>query len=372
MTSARAFTMSMGGPAYQAALTVARTAPLRVFARVRQPLCRGSRCGKKCACCSTTQHSKPPESALGLADTEHMEKAFLFRWKTRRRAVLAVTLISRLERRGGHFSRVRQFLRSSCPRRKWRSSKPDPAALVDKLGSATRYPAPTSRNMDGGLADSGSARRPRRFLQQRSFSAGRRAQGGGPIAKRRGQHRQHRDMPDICMQSHGPIMLSIRPSRSVRPRQSAHEGSCGFASAAKVDVSRAFHASMLAAPDASHCRTDPFRRNPTHRMVRDVRRYRGKSHDPATRSLIEARTSSHPSSEPRPAVTLIEQCLTLETLSIRGPGPYFKGASQVLGRPPKQFRLTQKTLLMGLSFQVLVGVAVAIILVTSAPPAPWP
>src|ERR1700730_1806754 len=127
-------TMSMGGPAYQAATHRSTHGTAASFGAGAAAGCAASLTGEKMRL--LLDYTAQQTSGIGAwsRDAEHMEKAFLFGGKPAAGAVMAATLIqSGWSGVDDVFSGPDNCFEALAPRENCRS-KADPTALVDKLG----------------------------------------------------------------------------------------------------------------------------------------------------------------------------------------------------------------------------------------------
>src|ERR1700730_16008094 len=212
-------TMSMGGPAYQAATHRSTHGTAACF-------CAGAAAG--CAAGLDARqmrlmldYTAQQTSGIGAwsRDAEHMEKAFLFAGKPASVAVLAASLI-----RSGWsgvediFSGSDNFFEALAPRENG-AIQADPAALIDKLGERYEITRTNIKKWTVGSPHQAPLDALAGFFKQRSFSADDVKKVVVRIASDEANTVSNRDMPDICMQH----MLAIMLLDKTATFQSAHD-----------------------------------------------------------------------------------------------------------------------------------------------------
>jgi 2-methylcitrate dehydratase PrpD len=200
-------TMSMGGPAYQAATHRSTHGTAAVF---------GAGAAAGCAAGLNTEkmrllldYTAQQTSGIGAwsRDAEHMEKAFLFAGKPAAGAVLAASLIqSGWSGVQDVFSGPDNFFEALAPRENG-AIKADPTVLVDKLGERYEITRTNIKKWTVGSPIQAPLDALAGFFKQRSFSADDVTKVVVRIASDEANTVSNRDMPDICMQHMVAIML---------------------------------------------------------------------------------------------------------------------------------------------------------------------
>jgi 2-methylcitrate dehydratase PrpD len=200
-------TMSMGGPAYQAATHRSTHGTVAVF---------GAGAAAGCAAGLNPQqfrflldYSAQQVSGIGAwaRDAEHMEKAFLFGGKPAAGGVTTAMLI-----RSGWtgvddiFSGPDNFFDAYAPRENG-VLKADPAQLADKLGERYEITRTNVKKWSVGSPIQAPLDALAGFFQKRSFTAADVRKVVVRIASDEANTVSNRDMPDICMQHMVAIML---------------------------------------------------------------------------------------------------------------------------------------------------------------------
>ena len=307
-------TMSMGGPAYQAATHRSTHGTAAAF---------GAGAAAGCAAGLSTEqmrllldYTAQQTSGIGAwsRDAEHMEKAFLFGGKPAAGAVMAASLI-----RSGWsgvddvFSGPDNFFEALAPRENG-VIKADPSTLVDKLGERYEITRTNIKKWTVGSPIQAPLDALAGFFKQRSFSADDVQKVVVRIATDEANTVSNRDMPDICMQHMLAIMLLDKTVtfRSVHDKPRMKDPAV-LRQRAKVEV--------LADPriDARRPRREAIVEltladgTQLNEWVRDVR---GTADNPMTRNEVvdKARDLIAPVLGTGTSSTLISKLLALETL----------------------------------------------------------
>jgi 2-methylcitrate dehydratase PrpD len=200
-------TMSMGGPAYQAATHRSTHGTVAVF---------GAGAAAGCAASLNAQqirflldYTAQQTSGIGAwaRDAEHMEKGFLFGGKPAAGAVTSAMLI-----RSGWtgvddiFSGPDNFFEAYAPRENG-VIKADPAQLVDKLGERYEITRTNIKKWTVGSPIQAPLDALVGFFKQRSFTPDDVQKVIVRIASDEANTVSDREMPDICMQHMIAIML---------------------------------------------------------------------------------------------------------------------------------------------------------------------
>jgi 2-methylcitrate dehydratase PrpD len=200
-------TMSMGGPAYQAATHRSTHGMAASFGAGAAAGCAAGLSAEQMRL--VLDYSAQQTSGIGAwsRDTEHMEKAFLFGGRPAAGGVMAATLI-----RSGWsgvddiFSGSDNFFEALAPRENG-VIKADPAALVDKLGERYEITRTNIKKWTVGSPIQAPLDALAGFFKQRSFTADQVRSVVVRIASDEANTVSNRDMPDICLQHMVAIML---------------------------------------------------------------------------------------------------------------------------------------------------------------------
>ena len=200
-------TMSMGGPAYQAATHRSTHGTAAAFGAGAAAGCAAGLSADKMRL--LLDYSAQQTSGIGAwsRDAEHMEKAFLFGGRPAAGGVMAATLI-----RSGWsgvediFSGPDNFFEALAPRENG-ATKADPAILVEKLGERYEIARTNIKKWTVGSPIQAPLDALVNFFKQRSFSADEVRKVVVRIATDEANTVSNRDMPDICLQHMVAIML---------------------------------------------------------------------------------------------------------------------------------------------------------------------
>jgi 2-methylcitrate dehydratase PrpD len=307
-------TMSMGGPAYQAATHRSTHGTVAVF---------GAGAAAGCAAGLNAQQFRflldyTAQQASGIGawarDAEHMEKAFLFGGKPAAGGVATAMLI-----RSGWtgvddiFSGPDNFFDAYAPRENG-VLKAEPAQLIDKLGERHEITCTNIKKWTVGSPIQAPLDALAVFFQKRSFTAGDVRKVVVRIASDEANTVSNREMPDICMQHMVAIMLLDK--------------TVGFASA--HDKARMQDPAVLRQRVKVEVVADPRidARRPRREAIVEltladgtqlsewVRDVRGTAENPMTRDEVvaKARDLITPVLGATASSTLINKLLSLETL----------------------------------------------------------
>jgi 2-methylcitrate dehydratase PrpD len=200
-------TMSMGGPAYQAATHRSTHGTAATF---------GAGAAAGCAAGLSTEqmrllldYSAQQTSGIGAwsRDQEHMEKAFLFGGKPAAGAVLIASLI-----RSGWsgvediFSGSDNFFEALAPRENG-AIKAEPNLLTDKLGERYEITRTNIKKWTVGSPIQAPLDALADFFKERSFSADDVQKVVVRVATDEANTVSNRDIPDICMEHMVAVML---------------------------------------------------------------------------------------------------------------------------------------------------------------------
>src|SRR5882762_3738532 len=200
-------TMSMGGPAYQAATHRSTHGTVAVFAAGAAAGCAASLNAQQMRL--LLDYSAQQTSGIGAwsRDAEHMEKAFLFGGKPAAGAVTAAFLV-----RSGWtgvddiFSGTDNFFEALAPRQNG-AIKADPAVLVEKLGERYEITRTNIKKWTVGSPIQAPLDALEGFFKKRSFTADDVRKVVVRIASDEADTVSNRDMPDICMEHMVAVML---------------------------------------------------------------------------------------------------------------------------------------------------------------------
>jgi 2-methylcitrate dehydratase PrpD len=200
-------TMSMGGPAYQAATHRSTHGTVASFASGAAAGCAASLNAEQMRL--LLDYSAQQTSGIGAwsRDAEHMEKAFLFGGRPAAGAVLAASLI-----RAGWsgvddiFSGSDNFFESLAPRENG-AIKADPNILIDKLGERYEITRTNIKKWTVGSPIQAPLDALAGFFKQRQFSADDVKKVVVRVATDEANTVSNRDIPDICMEHMVAVML---------------------------------------------------------------------------------------------------------------------------------------------------------------------
>jgi 2-methylcitrate dehydratase PrpD len=307
-------TMSMGGPAYQAATHRSTHGTAASFGAGAAAGCAASLSAEKMRL--LLDYTAQQTSGIGAwsRDAEHMEKAFLFAGKPAAGAVMAATLIhSGWTGVDDIFSGPDNFFEALAPRENG-VIKADPTALVEKLGERYEITRTNIKKWTVGSPIQAPLDALASFFKQRSFSADDVSKVVVRIASDEANTVSNRDMPDICMQHMVAIMLLDKTVtfRSVHDKPRMKDPAV-LRQRTKVDV--------IADPriDARRPRREAIVEltladgTQLTEWVRDVR---GTAENPMTRNEVvdKARDLIAPVLGTATCSVLIDKLLSLETL----------------------------------------------------------
>src|SRR5580700_979286 len=200
-------TMSMGGPAYQAATHRSTHGTVASFGAGAAAGCAAGLNAEQMRL--LLDYSAQQTSGIGAwsRDAEHMEKAFLFGGKPAGVAVLTASLI-----RSGWsgvediFSGSDNFYEALAPRENG-AIKADPSLLVDKLGERYEIARTNIKKWTVGSPIQAPLDAMVTFFKQRSFTADDVQKVVVRVATDEANTVSNRDIPDICMEHMIAIML---------------------------------------------------------------------------------------------------------------------------------------------------------------------
>jgi len=200
-------TMSMGGPAYQAATHRSTHGTVAVFAAGAAAGCAASL--NKQQMRFLLDYTAQQTSGIGAwaRDAEHMEKAFLFAGKPAAGAVTASILIhSGWTGVDDIFSGSDNFFDAYAPRENGQL-KADPAQLVEKLGERYEITRTNIKKWTVGSPIQAPLDALVGFQQKRAFNADDVQKVVVRVASDEANTVSNRDIPDICMEHMVAIML---------------------------------------------------------------------------------------------------------------------------------------------------------------------
>ena len=200
-------TMSLGGPAYQAATHRSTHGTAAAFGAGAAAGCAAGLNARQMRL--LLDYSAQQTSGMGAwsRDAEHMEKAFLFGGKPAAGAVTAATLV-----RSGWtgvddiFSGPDNFFEAFAPRENG-VIKADPSVLVDKLGERYEIARTNIKKWTVGSPIQAPLDALAGFFKQRSFTADDVQKVVVRVASDEANTVSNRDMPDICMEHMVAVML---------------------------------------------------------------------------------------------------------------------------------------------------------------------
>jgi 2-methylcitrate dehydratase PrpD len=307
-------TISMGGPAYQAATHRSTHGTAASFGAGAAAGCAaGLSAGQMRLLLDYTAQQT---SGIGAwsRDAEHMEKAFLFGGKPAAGAVTAASLIhSGWTGVDDIFSGPDNFFEALAPRENG-VVKADPTALVDKLGERYEITRTNIKKWTVGSPIQAPLDALAGFFKQRSFSADEVRKVVVRIASDEANTVSNRDMPDICMQHMVAVMLLDKTVtfRSVHDKARMKDANV-LRQRAKVEV--------VADPriDARRPRREAIVEltlSDGTQLTEWVRDVRGTSENPMTRDEVveKARDLITPVFGSQVSSILIGKLLSLETL----------------------------------------------------------
>ena len=306
--------ISMGGPAYQAATHRSTHGTAATFGAGAAAGCAAGLDAQKMRL--LLDYSAQQTSGIGAwsRDAEHMEKAFLFGGKPAAGAVLIATLI-----RSGWsgvddiFSGPDNFFEALAPRENG-VIKADPGALVDKLGERYEITRTNIKKWTVGSPIQAPLDALAGFFKQRNFTADDVRKLVVRIATDEANTVSNREMPDICLQHMMAIMLLDKTVtfRSVHDRDRMKDPDV-LRQRAKVEV--------VADPriDARRPRREAIVEltlNDGSQLTEWIRDVRGTAENPMTREEVvdKARDLITPVLGNATCSALIAKLLSLETV----------------------------------------------------------
>src|SRR6202163_4880999 len=307
-------TMSMGGPAYQAATHRSTHGTAASFGAGVAAGCPAGLSSEKMRL--LLDYSAQQTSGIGAwsRDAEHMEKAFLFAGKPAAGAVLAATLIQSGWSGGPDvFSGPDNFFEALAPRENG-AIKADPTVLVDKLGERYEIARTNIKKWTVGSPIQAPLDALAGFFKKRSFSADDVSKVTVRIATDEANTVSNRDIPDICLEHMVAVMLLDKTVTfaTVHDKERMKDPAV-LRQRAKVEV--------LADPriDARRPRREAIVElafNDGTELTQWVRDVRGTVDNPMTREEVvdKARDLIAPVLGAAVTTTLINKLLALETL----------------------------------------------------------
>jgi 2-methylcitrate dehydratase PrpD len=200
-------TMSMGGPAYQAATHRSTHGTVASFGAGAAAGCAAGLNAEQMRL--LLDYSAQQTSGIGAwsRDAEHMEKAFLFGGRPASGGVLAALLIrSGWSGVSDIFSGSDNFFEAMAPRENG-VVKADPSMLTDKLGERYEITRTNIKKWTVGSPIQAPLDAFAGFFQQRSFTADDVNKVVVRIATDEANTVSNRDIPDICMEHMIAVML---------------------------------------------------------------------------------------------------------------------------------------------------------------------
>jgi 2-methylcitrate dehydratase PrpD len=307
-------TMSMGGPAYQAATHRSTHGTVAVFAA-------GAAAG--CAAGLNPQqmrllldYSAQQTSGIGAwtRDAEHMEKAFLFGGKPAAGAVTAAFLVqSGWTGVDDVFSGPDNFFEALAPRENG-AIKANPAVLVEKLGERYEITRTNIKKWTVGSPIQAPLDALEGFFKKRPFTADDVQKVVVRIASDEANTVSNRDMPDICMEHMIAVMLLDRTvtfasvhdkARMKDPTVLRHRAKVQVVADPRIDARRPLREAIVEVMLADGTQLNEW--------VKDVR---GTAENPMTREEVvaKARDLIAPVLGTATCNNLIETVLNLESV----------------------------------------------------------
>jgi 2-methylcitrate dehydratase PrpD len=200
-------TMSMGGPAYEAATHRSTHGTVAVFGAGAAAACAAGLDARQCR--FQLDYSSQQVSGFGVwkRDDVHMEKGYLFGGKPASGAVTAAMLVhSGFTGVDDVLSGPENFFEAFAPRADG-AIKADPAQLVDKLGERYEISRTNIKKWTVGSPIQAPLDALVGFFKQRSFTADEVQKVVVRLATDEANTVSDRDMPDICLQYLVAIML---------------------------------------------------------------------------------------------------------------------------------------------------------------------
>jgi 2-methylcitrate dehydratase PrpD len=200
-------TMSMGGPAYQAATHRSTHGTVAAFASAAAAGCAASLGNQQMR--FLLDYTAQQTSGIGAwaRDTQHMEKAFLFGGKPAAGAVTTAMLVgSGWTGVDDIFSGADNFFEAYAPRENG-LIKADPSKLIEKLGERYEITRTNIKKWTVGSPIQAPLDALAGFFQKKSFSANDVKKVVVRIASDEANTVSSREMPDICMEHMVAIML---------------------------------------------------------------------------------------------------------------------------------------------------------------------
>ena len=307
-------TMSMGGPAYQAATHRSTHGTVAVFGASAAAGCAAGLNARQFR--FLLDYAAQQTSGIGAwaRDTEHMEKAFLFGGRPAAGGVATAMLI-----RSGWsgvddiFSGPDNFFDAYAPRENG-VQKADPAQLIDKLGERYEITRTNIKKWTVGSPIQAPLDALAGFFKKRSFAAEDVRKVIVRIASDEANTVSNREMPDICMQHMVAIMLLDKTvtfaSAHDKPRMQdpavlRQRAKVEVVADQRIDARRPRREAIVELTFADGTQLSEW--------VRDVR---GTAENPMTRDEVvaKARDLITPVLGAAACSTLIAKLLSLETL----------------------------------------------------------
>src|SRR3984893_5290290 len=307
-------TMTMGGPAYQAATHRSTHGTAASFGAGAAAGCAAGLSAEKMRL--LLDYTAQQTSGIGAwsRDAEHMEKAFLFGGKPAAGAVMVATLICAGWTGGADiFSGPDNFFEALAPPENG-VIKAGPTALVEKLGERYEITRTNIKKWTVGSPIQAPLDALASFFKQRSFSADDVKKVTVRIATDEANTVSNRDIPDICMEHMLAVMLLDKTVTFATVHDKARmKDPAVLRQRAKVEV--------LADPriDARRPRREAIVEltfNDGTQLTQWVRDVRGTAENPMTREEVvdKARDLIAPVLGTAVTTTLINKLLALETL----------------------------------------------------------
>jgi 2-methylcitrate dehydratase PrpD len=307
-------TMSMGGPAYQAATHRSTHGTVAVFAAAAAAGCAAGLNAQQFR--FLLDYSAQQASGIGAwtRDVEHMEKAFLFGGRPAAAGVATAMLIhSGWTGVDDVFSGPDSFFDAYAPRENG-VLKADLAQLTDKLGARYEIARTNIKKWSVGSPIQAPLDALAGFSQKRSFTAADVQRVVVRVASDEANTVSNREMPDICMQHMVAIMLLDKTvtfasahdkSRMQDPAVLRERAKVEVLSDPRIDARRPRREAIVELTLTDGTQLSEW--------IRDVR---GSAENPMTREEVvaKARDLITPMLGASPAAALISKVLSIETL----------------------------------------------------------
>src|SRR6266446_2489098 len=315
-------TMSMGGPAYQAATHRSTHGTVAAFAAGAAAGSAASLNAQQMRLLLDYSAQQTSGIGAGSRDAEHMEKAFLFGGKPAAGAVTAALLVrSGCTGVDDIFSGTDNFFEALAPRQNG-VIKADPAVLVEKLGERYEITRTNIKKWTVGSPIQAPLDALEGFFKKRAFTADDVRKVVVRIASDEADTVSNRDMPDICMEHMVAVMLLDKTvtflsvhdkARMKDPVVLRHRAKVEVVADPRIDARRPRREAIVEVTLADGTQLNEW--------VKDVR---GTEENPMTRAEVvaKARDLITPVLGATACTSLIEKVLNIESVrDIRGLRP---------------------------------------------------